>query len=233
MVVLGFAWLVLLVLEFTRGLSPFLENVNLVIWAVFLVDFFTRLWLAPRRLAYVRTNWLTALALALPALRVFRVVRVVKALRMARAVRGVRLLRVVGSMNRGMRTLHRTMGRRGFGYVVLLTAIVTLVGAAGIYGFERPPDGALDDFGAALWWTAMIMTTMGSEVWPRTPEGRLLCLLLAVYAFAVFGYVTARRGGPRARPRGPFHRSAAPRNRGAAPGTRIRRNPAPAGVNWK
>ena len=191
MVVLGFAWLVLLVLEFTRGLSPFLENVNLVIWAVFLVDFFTRLWLAPRRLAYVRTNWLTALALALPALRVFRVVRVVKALRMARAVRGARLLRVVGSMNRGMRTLHRTMGRRGFGYVVLLTAIVTLVGAAGIYGFERPPDGALDDFGAALWWTAMIMTTMGSEVWPRTPEGRLLCLLLAVYAFAVFGYVTA------------------------------------------
>ncbi len=35
----------------------------------------------------------------------------------------------------------------------------------------------------------MIMTTMGS--WPQTPEGRVLCLLLAVYAFAVFGYVTA------------------------------------------
>jgi voltage-gated potassium channel len=32
---------------------------------------------------------------------------------------------------------------------------------------------------------------MGSEYWPKTPEGRVLCFLLALYAFAVFGYVTA------------------------------------------
>jgi hypothetical protein len=40
-------------------------------------------------------------------------------------------------------------------------------------------------------WTAMLLTTMGSDHWPRTPEGRVLCLLLAIYAFAVFSYVTA------------------------------------------
>jgi voltage-gated potassium channel len=32
---------------------------------------------------------------------------------------------------------------------------------------------------------------MGSDYFPRTPEGRVLGLLLAVYGFAVFGYVTA------------------------------------------
>jgi voltage-gated potassium channel len=37
----------------------------------------------------------------------------------------------------------------------------------------------------------MIMTTMGSEYWPRTPEGRILGWLLSLYAFAVFGYITA------------------------------------------
>jgi voltage-gated potassium channel len=37
----------------------------------------------------------------------------------------------------------------------------------------------------------MVMTTMGSEYFPHSPEGRVLCLLLAVFAFAVFGYVTA------------------------------------------
>jgi voltage-gated potassium channel len=42
-----------------------------------------------------------------------------------------------------------------------------------------------------LWWTAMVMTTMGSQYWPQTLEGRLLCLFLSLYAFAVFGYVTA------------------------------------------
>lgn len=37
----------------------------------------------------------------------------------------------------------------------------------------------------------MMITTVGSEYWPQTVEGRVLCLLLALYAFAVFGYVAA------------------------------------------
>jgi voltage-gated potassium channel len=112
-------------------------------------------------------------------------------LRAARAARGLRLVRVVTSLNRGMRALGASMGRRGFGYVVALTAIVTLAGAAGMYAFENDAEGGLATFGEALWWTAMIMTTMGSAYWPQTPEGRVLCLLLALYSFAAFGYVTA------------------------------------------
>jgi voltage-gated potassium channel len=37
----------------------------------------------------------------------------------------------------------------------------------------------------------MTLTTMGADFFPVTPEGRILCLLLAIYGFAVFGYVTA------------------------------------------
>jgi voltage-gated potassium channel len=37
----------------------------------------------------------------------------------------------------------------------------------------------------------MILTTLGSDYWPRTPEGRLLTLLLSVYAVSVFGYIAA------------------------------------------
>jgi voltage-gated potassium channel len=37
----------------------------------------------------------------------------------------------------------------------------------------------------------MTLTTMGSDYFPKTAEGRLLCLLLATYGFAIFGYVTA------------------------------------------
>jgi voltage-gated potassium channel len=77
--------------------------------------------------------------------------------------------------------------------VVLLTGLVAVTGAAGMYRFEfeAPGGPGFSDYGTALWWTAMLLTTMGSDYWPRTPEGRLLCLLLAIYAFAVFGYVTA------------------------------------------
>lgn len=193
MLVLGFAWLALLILEFTRGLPPLLEAAATIIWVVFILDFALKLTLAPDKSDYLKANWLTALALAVPALRVFRVFRVVRVVRAARAARGLRLFRVVSSLNRGMRALGAAMRRRGFGYVVVLTVIVALSGAAGMYAFERESqDGrGFVTYGEALWWTAMVMTTMGSDYFPRTTEGRVLCFALAVYAFAVFGYVTA------------------------------------------
>jgi voltage-gated potassium channel len=192
MQLLGFAWLGLLVLELTSGLSTPLAILSTAIWIVFIVDFAIRLSIAPDRRQYLRRNWLTALSLLVPALRVLRIVRFARVLRVARVTRGVRLVRVVTSVNRGMKALSRTMGRRGLAYVVVLTVIITFAGAAGMYAFERDaPSSGLGDFATALWWTAMIMTTMGTEYWPQTGEGRVLALLLSLYAFSVFGYVTA------------------------------------------
>ena len=188
MVALGFVWLALLIWELLNELSPMLEAIGLVIWILFIVEFAIEFVLAPRKLAYMRTNWLTALSLLLPALRVLRMLRVFRVLR---AARGLRLIRLVTSLNRGMRALGASLGRRGFGYVLALTVVVTISGAAGMYAFENNVRGGLTTYSEALWWTAMIMTTMGSAYWPQTAEGRLLCVFLALYAFGVFGYVTA------------------------------------------
>ena len=35
------------------------------------------------------------------------------------------------------------------------------------------------------------MVTAGSEYYPSTPEGRGLALIIALYGYAIFGYVTA------------------------------------------
>lgn len=191
MLILGLAWLILFIVELTWGLTPLLELLSLTIWILFILDFVIRLVLAPRRFVYLRHNWLTAISLLIPALRTFRIVFVVKALRTGRAVRGLRLLRVMTRANRGMRALSASVNRRGFTYVVGLTAIVILIGAAGMYAFESEVPNGLVSYSAALWWTAMLMTTMGSDYFPQTPEGRILCFILALYAFAVFGYVTA------------------------------------------
>jgi len=191
--VLGVAWLALLVLDLTRGLSPLLSKLGWIIWAVFVVDFLVRLALAPRRLVFLRKRWLTALSLLVPALRIARFAALVRASRAARAARGIRLVRVLGSVNRGMKALGHTMQRRGLGYVLALTLIVLLAGSAGFFALERDSahPSAPRDFGSAVWWTAMVLATMGSEYWPQTAEGRVLCLLLALYGFAMFGYVTA------------------------------------------
>ena len=190
MLVLGFVWLGLLVLEFVRGLSPPLVALGTAIWILFIIDFVVRFILAPKKLWYLKRNWVTAVSLIVPALRVARVFRVFRFLRFAR---GASLVRVIASVNRFMRVLSKTLGRRGVGYVIALTAAVLLAGAAGMLAFEgdvQDPNG-IHDFGTALWWTAMVLTTMGSAYFPKTAEGRALCVLLALYAFSVFGYVTA------------------------------------------
>ena len=187
-IILGFIWLILFVIDLIHGLNPFLNALVYFIWAVFVLDFAIRFILAPQKITYLKNNWLTALSLFIPALRIGRLARVVRVFRALRAARGLTLVSVVGSLNRSMRALRATMRRRGFGYVMLLTLVVTFVGAAAMLSFEYP---GLKNYGDALWWTSMIMTTLGSDYWPSTAEGRLLALLLSIYAFAVFGYVTA------------------------------------------
>ena len=191
LVLLGLVWLILLVIELRWGLSPFLETVGTLIWVIFIIDFAIRLVISPDKLQYLKQNWLTAIALILPALRVLRLVRIARVFRTARAVRGLRLLRIVTSVNRGMKALSATFGRRGFGYVSALTGVVLFAGAGGIYAFEREVPGGLNSYSVALWWTAMLLTSIGSEYWPQTAEGRVLCFLLSLYGFGVFGYVTA------------------------------------------
>ncbi len=189
MTLLGFVWLVLLIVELTRGLDPVLEQVGVGIWILFVVDFALKFAIAPSKSTYLRKQWLTAVSLALPATRLLRAARLFRA---ARAVRGVRLLRLLTSFNRGMRLLRQTLRRRGFGYVAALSLGVTLLGAAGMFAFENPgAGGGLNTYGVALWWTAMVVTTMGSQYWPVTAEGRVLCLVLSLYGFAILGYVTA------------------------------------------
>ena len=135
MLVLSFAWLVLFVIELIWGLSPLLQVIGTVIWVIFILDFTVKFTLAPRKLAYLKSNWLTAIALLLPALRVFRIARVLRVLGTARASRGLQLVRLMTRTNRGMRALSASVSRRGFGYVVGLTLVVTLVGAARMYAF--------------------------------------------------------------------------------------------------
>lgn len=183
MAFLGFVWLGLLLAELTIGLSPTFKFLSATIWVIFILDFLLRLVLAPKKLSYLKKNWLTAISLFVPALRVLRFVRAFH------FIRGVQLVKIVGSLNRSMKSLGATMKRRGIKYVVALTLVMIFGGAAGMYAFEHTQ--GLKSYGESLWWTAMLITSLGSQYWPQSGEGKALCLLLAVYGFCVFGYITA------------------------------------------
>lgn len=185
LVFLGFVWLVLLIVDLIWGLSPSLVIISSIIWIIFIIDFIFKFILAPEKIKYLKKNWLTAISLIVPALRVVRFLRVL------RLFRGVRLIKIVSTLNRSMHSLSATMKRHGFSYVIALTIVVIFAGAAGMYAFENQQPNGLKTYGSALWWTAMLLTSIGSEYWPQTVEGQTLCLLLAIYGFCVFGYITA------------------------------------------
>jgi voltage-gated potassium channel len=203
MTILSFIWVLLLILDFTGGMTESLQLANTVIWTLFILHFALEFWIAPRKLKYLKSNWLTAFALVLPAFRLLRAWRALRLLQTMRFGRSINLLRWMTSMNRGMRATRRTLRERGLTYVLALTVLVIFAGAAGIYVFENPGGGqptaepqasastGIRSYGEAIWWTAMMLTTMGTDYFPRTTEGRILAWVLAVYAFAIFGYITA------------------------------------------
>ena len=187
MIFLGFVWLVLLVIELIWGFNKSIEYSSLTIWIIFIIDFFIKLILAPIKVDFLKKNWLTAISLIIPALRVFRIFRFV---RLLRGLRGISIVRIVSSLNRSMKSLRATMKRRAFGYVFMITLIVTFAGAAGMYALENPNPG-FDSYGMALWWTSMRVIASGNEFDPSTLEGRGLAFLTAIFGYSIFGYVTA------------------------------------------
>lgn len=188
--VLGIIWFLVVVATFVWGNQPWLQHLTYGIWIVFLIDFAIRLLIAPKKLKFLKRNVLVAVSLALPALaflRIFRLLAIFPTWQTA-------LVQLLGGVNRSMSVLPATMERRGFMYALLLTALVTVAGAAGMFRFEHAPtpNGAgINSYPYALWWTAMIMTTLGSDYFPHTAPGRVLCFLLSVFAFSIFGYITA------------------------------------------
>jgi voltage-gated potassium channel len=191
MVVLSVAWLAVVLIDLLdKGENPLLSGIATVLWIVFILDFAVRFWLAPGKRTFLKHNWLTLIALIVPALRAFRVLAVFRA---ASGLRGLQLVRIVGSANRGMNALRRTLARRQFGYVGGMTLLAITLGAAGMLYFEPASEvsGGFKSYGDALWWTVMLLTTIGSQFWPTTGEGRILAVLLSIYGLAVFGYLTA------------------------------------------
>lgn len=190
LIALSLVWLAIVVTELTVGEYPLLTMIGTAVWILFIAEFALRFALAPAKLPFLRRNLLTLIALIVPALRLLRAFALFRAVGV---LRGARLVRVVGTVNRSMNALSRTLQRRGFGYVVGLTLVVLFTGAAGMLSFEpaRDAHGGFTSYWHALWWTGMLLASLGTDYWPRTLEGRLLSSILALYGLGVFGYITA------------------------------------------
>jgi voltage-gated potassium channel len=185
---LGVVWLGLMVAEL-RGASGWVTWVSYGIWGLFALEFAVRFVVAPHKLTFLRSHWLEGLSVVLPALRVFSALRL---LRVVTAVRSVTLVRVFATFHKAKAATSKLLRRSLHSNVLALTLLVAFGGAAGMFALEGGPRSeGFETYGDALWWTAMLITTIGSQYWPNTSEGRILALLISAYSLGVLGYITA------------------------------------------
>ena len=110
MFVLSMVWLYLFIVELVKGLTPFQETLILVIWVLFIAEFLLKLLLAPRKFSFIKHNWLTVIALVVPALRVLRVLNAFRILQSVRVVNSTKIIRAITSGRRFISELKDAQG---------------------------------------------------------------------------------------------------------------------------
>jgi voltage-gated potassium channel len=181
----------LLVPAIVRDLPPSVQLAltvaDVLIWAVFTVDYCVRLYLAPGRWEFVRRHPLDLIVILVPLLRPLRILHGAQALRLLGLVRLVALAGRVG------RSARHTLHIRATTYVAVGAFGLVVVAASFMTGAERSsPDANIRSFGDGLWWAMATVSTVGyGDRFPVTVEGRLIATGLMVVGVALLGFLTA------------------------------------------
>jgi voltage-gated potassium channel len=144
-------------------------------YGVFVVDYAIRFFLAERRMRWFVRHLLDFAIIALPALRPLRLLSLAVVVEV--------LQRAIGHTIRGRVAVYAACG-----------AVVIVYGAAlAMLDAERNAPGThIHDFGDALWWSVVTVTTVGyGDMVPVTVQGRLVALAVMVAGVSLLGVVTA------------------------------------------
>lgn len=181
--------------ELNPGDALFIDIANIVIFAVFLVDYIIELVKSEDRWAYVRSEWLLGLVVLTSGVALLPAAGALGALRLMRLLRPisgvVRVLTVGGVVVQdGKRLLRRKIVRSAF----MMGALVWATSAAALMLAEGTgPDGVVSNYPEALWWSFTAMLAGESyTIGPVTLAGRLITAFTMVVGLAIFAVVIAR-----------------------------------------
>ncbi|PRX41361.1 hypothetical protein [Salegentibacter salegens] len=110
MFLLALFWLYLFIAELVSGLTSTQEDLIIIIWILFIAEFLIKLVVAPRKLDFVKNNWITVIALIIPALRVFRIFYALRLLQSVRVINSTRIIRALTSGKRFFSALQEAQG---------------------------------------------------------------------------------------------------------------------------
>lgn len=144
-----------------------------LIWAIFIVDFVSRLWMHDDKRLFIKRNVIELIGLILPFFRAFRMFRVVIA---------------IGFLARAAQTLQSRINV----YLGIVLPLLVFTCSLGVYDAEHDAPGAnITNFGDAIWWAFVTVTTIGyGDYFPVTFEGRFIAVLLMLSGLALVSVIT-------------------------------------------
>jgi voltage-gated potassium channel len=162
---------------------PALSLISDVVWAIFLLEFVTKLAVSGRPLRFLRRRWPSVFFLAVPLLRTARIIPALRTLRILPTAR------VIGSSYRAIGTARGLLGGR-LSFLAVTTVSVVVAGAQLLYLL----DGSGESFGETLWWSVNLAISGTYMFEPSTVPSRLVSLMLTAYAVIVFASLAAALG---------------------------------------
>lgn len=110
MFLLAIVWLFFFILELVKGLTATQQIIIYCIWVAFILEFLLKLYLAPRKVQFLKNNLITLVALIIPALRVFRILYAVRVLSSVRLITSTNIIRALTSGRRLFSDLKEAQG---------------------------------------------------------------------------------------------------------------------------
>lgn len=166
-------------LDKSSEVAKLFGSFDFAVCGIFLIDFVIRLARAPRKLKYLFGWGLLDLAASIPFVTGLRFIRLVRVFRLIRAVKSIRLLSIAVTHNYRAAALAMVMIVMVFGVVLC---------SAGVLQYESTaPNGNIKTAGDVMWWAAVTASTIGyGDVYPVTPEGRVLAVALMLISIGAF-----------------------------------------------
>lgn len=169
--------------------QPKFMKVQFWICIIFLLDFFIEFFLAEKKWRYIWTH-LFFFIVSIPYLAIFHYFgwkfspQVTYMIQYIPLVRGGYALAIVV----GWFTYNRATG---LFFTYLFTLVSTIYFASLVFFmFEHNVNALVVDYYSALWWAAMDVTTVGSNIEAVTPIGRILSVALAALGMMMFPIFT-------------------------------------------
>ncbi len=184
----------------SSGLRDQLWKLEILIVAIFIVEYFLRLYGAPNRLSYVRDIYSiidlvaimpTLIQLALPPSYFIYDIRVIQTIRVLAIFRIFRFLRFISQNHSFFGTI--SLGMINVAQLVVSIIIIFFVYSGIFYFVESPLNPDVQNFGDAFYFTVVAVSTVGfGDIVPVTQAGRLVTVAMIISGIILIPFQAAR-----------------------------------------